>query len=53
MNAEVLLAQNSKISELFCSKFPVGGAAAIATEKSAQKTKDVPINKSRLNQSKI
>jgi signal peptide peptidase SppA len=53
MNAEVLLAQHAKTSELFRSKFPVGGVAAIATDESPKSSTSQPLNAARMRQNQI
>lgn len=52
--AEVLLSQHTKVSELFCKKFPVGGIAALQAEDTTEDTSPVDVTyQTRLNQNKI
>jgi signal peptide peptidase SppA len=55
MPAEVILAQHAKVTEVFCSKFPVGGVAAIQVEEvSTVAAKPVsPSEAARLRQAKL
>jgi hypothetical protein len=53
MPAELVLSQHTKLHEVFCSKFPVGGVAAVQAEDSQKPAAVSSVSAARMRQAKI